>query len=335
MCGMTSASGTVAFPWFFRTSFNIGLRLAAAASGGGDAAHTKLLASDAFGNYVVQKLFDICNLEHKKLLAEQLRGIVLQLSNETYGCRVIQKALRLLPLESQELLAAELQNHVPQCIESMFGNHVIQECIEHMPPDSVTFIINAVNEKVEAWASHMSGCHVIQRLLEHCSTQQLPRMLDLIMASVRKLVGDPYGNYVVQHVLEHGRKEDKAQIIEAICQNIVKFSKNKCSSNVVEKCVEILAIGEHASQLERERRMLYVAVIGSAGDPNPPLMQMMDDRFGNYIVQRMIEYSKGDERQILQNFLSSMTHVLECSTNGKHILCAFHKEFGSVHSAYM
>jgi len=210
----------------------------------------------------------------------------------------------------------------------MHGNHVIQKCIEQMPPDSVTFIINAVNTKVDFWASHMYGCRVIQRLLEHCTSAQLPKMLDSILQSVKKLAMDPYGNYVVQHMLEHGRREDKAKIIQTVSQNIVEFAKHKCSSNVVEKCFEIAAIGEHAQQLEQDRKSLYTAVLGPMTDPNPPLLQMLDDRFGNYIVQRMIEYSKGDDRVQLQQKLMTVEHILKNSNNGKHILSALHKEFG-------
>jgi hypothetical protein len=289
------------------------------------------LASDSFGNFVVQKLLDVCSIDQKKLLAERLEGKVCHLANDMHGCRVIQKALQVLPRESQQRLAKELETNVGTCIENMHGNHVIQKCIEQMPPDSVTFIIDEVNNKVEFWASHMYGCRVIQRLLEHCTSTQLPRMLDQLIIPVKKLARDSYGNYVVQHMLEHGRPEDKAAIIQVICRDVVEYSKNKCSSNVVEKCFEVAAIGEHATQLDRERQGLYHAVLaGNVADPNSPLMSMMDDRFGNYIVQRMIEHSKGDERLLLQQKLLSVEHILKNSNNGKHILSALHKEFGGI-----
>jgi len=96
-------------------------------------------------------------------------------------------------------------------------------------------------------------------------------------------------------------------------------------SNVVEKCFEISAVGEHATQLEPDRKQLYAAVLGGTGSP---LVEMLDDRFGNYIVQRMIEYSKGEDRVMLQQKLMSMEPMLKNSTNGKHILSALHKEFG-------
>ena len=55
------------------------------------------LTTDVFGNYVIQKFFEIGNPEQKRILAEQLVGDVFRLSLQMYGCRVIQKALEVPP----------------------------------------------------------------------------------------------------------------------------------------------------------------------------------------------------------------------------------------------
>merc|ERR1719436_1261158 len=123
-------------------------------------------------------------------------------------------------------------------------------------------------------------------------------------------------------MLEHGRVEDKRVIIEFVQDRIVEFSKHKCSSNVVEKALEVATVGEHAGQLEAERSSLMYKVIGDPTDPNPPLRQMMEDRFGNFIVQRMIEHAKGPERDRLRQLLQSSSDQLRSSSHGKHILNA-------------
>merc|ERR1719215_9561 len=111
-----------------------------------------------------------------------------------------------------------------------------------------------------------------------------------------------------------------------IQDNILALSQNKCSSNVVEKALEISTVGEHASILENERAALFQKVLGNEGDRDPPLKQMMDDKFGNYIVQRMIEHSRGPEREWLRQQLQSAEGMLRNSSNGKHILIAMEKE---------
>jgi len=284
------------------------------------------LANDPHGNFVVQHLFDVGSVDQKKEIVAELYPKLLVLANETHGCRVIQKAIQHVPRESQLMMATKLKENVVACIESMHGNHVIQKCIEQMPPDSVTFIIEAVEAEAQRMASHMYGCRVVQRLLEHCASHQLENMLNKVLTVIDKLATDNYGNYVVQHMLEHGRVEDKRIIIGVIERNIVEFSKHKCSSNVVEKALEIATVGEHAAQLENERSSLMFRVIGDPQDRTPPLRQMMEDRFGNFIVQRMIEHARGPERERLRQLLQASQEQLKNSSHGKHILNALRKE---------
>jgi len=273
-----------------------------------------------------RSFFDIGTVDQKKEIVGELYPKLLVLATETHGCRVIQKAIQHVPRESQLVMASKLKENVVACIESMHGNHVIQKCIEQMPPDSVTFIIEAVETEAQRMASHMYGCRVVQRLLEHCGSHQLDAMLNKILMVIDKLATDNYGNYVVQHMLEHGRLEDKRIIVGVIERNIVEFSKHKCSSNVVEKALEIATVGEHATSLENERSSLMFTIIGNPQDPNPPLRQMMEDRFGNFIVQRMIEHARGPERERLRQQLQASQDLLKNSSHGKHILNALKKE---------
>merc|ERR1719238_708121 len=115
-------------------------------------------------------------------------------------------------------------------------------------------------------------------------------------------------------MLEHGRPEDKKRILQAVAQNIMDFAKNKCSSNVVEKCFEIATIGEHADQLKEERTRLFEAVlVQRPGESSTPLQQLTDDKFGNYIVQRMLEHSRGPEREQLKQQLVAHISSIQSS----------------------
>ena len=51
------------------------------------------LMKDVFGNYVVQKFFEHGNQVQKKVLAEKMKGRVMDLSVQVYACRVVQKVM--------------------------------------------------------------------------------------------------------------------------------------------------------------------------------------------------------------------------------------------------
>ncbi len=49
------------------------------------------LMTDVFGNYVIQKFFEHGDQNQKKVLANRMKGQVLNLSLQMYACRVVQK----------------------------------------------------------------------------------------------------------------------------------------------------------------------------------------------------------------------------------------------------
>jgi hypothetical protein len=46
------------------------------------------LMMDVFGNYVIQKLFEVCDQSQKAEIGNKMEGNVFKLSMEMYGCRV-------------------------------------------------------------------------------------------------------------------------------------------------------------------------------------------------------------------------------------------------------
>jgi len=49
------------------------------------------LMLDVFGNYVIQKFFEHGDQNQKRILANCMKGRVVELSLQMYGCRVVQK----------------------------------------------------------------------------------------------------------------------------------------------------------------------------------------------------------------------------------------------------
>ncbi|PFH36304.1 Pumilio-family RNA binding repeat-containing protein [Besnoitia besnoiti] len=283
--------------------------------------HVLDLTADQHGNYVLQKFLEKGTDKEKEWLAAQLVGHVFRLSLEVYGCRVIQRALEFLAVPAQLRLVAELKDHVVTCVEDQHGNHVIQKCAERLPSPSVQFIIDAFKGQEARMSVHSYGCRVIQRLLEACPVSQTAPLIDAVIAELRMLIRDQFGNYVVQHILEFGRESDKMKIIDLMCEDIIPLSTEKYACNVVERALTLDAMG-------RARRGIISAALGHEM-VGQPLKRMMLDRYGNYVVQRMMEVAPDDLRPSLLQLLREHVDVLKRFTYGKHIVTALERLDGA------
>ena len=289
------------------------------------------LSTDAFGNYVVQKLLEYLPLEHRVLLGEQLLGQVLTLATHTYGCRVIQKIMdsvggpRGKTLQSDSysgdagrsllrLLVSELKGSVIQCVEDQNGNHVVQKSIERLALQDVLFIVEEVFSAAERLSLHCYGCRVLQRLLEKLPpTGVHAKTLSTELVRVgRSLAFDQYGNYVIQHLLAFGSPETKDTISKMVAHSVVEFSSHKFASNVAERAL--------VCSTPNGRVKIISAILGDQS--GCPLLVLTKDRFANYVVQRCVELSAGEQRTRVLALLRGQLPSLKKVVYGKHIATA-------------
>lgn len=244
----------------------------------------KSLCTDPFANYVIQKFFDKGNAEHRPYITLKLMGNVFFLSQDMYGCRVIQKAIDYAGPDTLVMLVQELNEEggVTRCIYNQNGNHVIQKCIETAEPYVIPIIMQSFKDQIVDLSQHVYGCRVVQKLIKHCDKKMKIPLIMQILPSVESLSYNEFGNYVVQYLLEHGEKRDRKSIIQRIQGHIKELSKDKYGSNVVEKSFM------HGTPEDQEK---FIDIVLNDNSTNPPVIDMMKDQYGNYVIQKIIEES--------------------------------------------
>ncbi|KAI0537326.1 ARM repeat-containing protein [Xylaria digitata] len=246
------------------------------------------LMKDVFGNYVIQKFFEHGNQVQKKLLASQMKGKVADLSIQMYSCRVVQKALEHVLVEQQHEIVEELRPNIVHIAKDQNGNHVVQKVIQHFPEISIPFIMEAFQGQIEQLAAHGYACRVIQRILEYGTPAERKRLMADIHVCTAKLLTDQYGNYVIQHIISQGEPEDRRIMIRQVIDRAIALSKHKYASNVVEKCIQFGTVDE--------RNAILAKLTAQSGDGTNPLQVLMKDQFGNYVLQKMVEYLQEPEK---------------------------------------
>lgn len=66
------------------------------------------------------------------------------------------------------------------------------------------------------------------------------RILGMIQKNCLEIIQNPFGNYIIQHILEEWGPEICKDVTKHIHQNIISLSMQKFSSNVVEKCMDLI-----------------------------------------------------------------------------------------------
>ncbi|KAG5018965.1 hypothetical protein JHK87_014820 [Glycine soja] len=223
------------------------------------------LMIDSFGNYLVQKLLDVCTDDQRLQIVLMLTNHPAQLvrvSLNTHGTRVVQKLIETLTSTEQvSLVKSAIQPGFLDLIKDLNGNHLIQRCLQCLS------------------STHQHGCFVLQRCIHHSVGKNRDKLVTEICKHGLLLAQDAFGNYVVQYVIESDTAAVSAKLLSQFKENFVMLSTQKFSSHVVEKCLQ--HIGDSRSRIVRE--LLSV----------PRFEQLLQDQYANYVIQSALLFTKG------------------------------------------
>ncbi|KAL5707362.1 hypothetical protein ACHQM5_025419 [Ranunculus cassubicifolius] len=240
------------------------------------------LMVDQFGNYLVQKLIDTCNGDQRNeiLISVTRRDHVLvKICCDMHGTRAVQKLLERLTNEQQQArVVSALTPGTVILITDINGHHVIQYCVKHFPIDLKKYLLDAVAAHCVEIAMDRSGCCVLQLCVEHSHGEIRERLVAEITNNALVLAQDPYGNYVVQYLLGLKKPQYTAKLLRKLEGSFVSLSMQKFSSNVVERCLKESS-EEQATQIVKE-------LVNS-----PDVVKLLQDAFGNYVVQSALQVS--------------------------------------------
>lgn len=273
--------------------------------------HIIELMTDPFGNYLVQKLLEVCIEEQKMqilLTVTRKPGELVNISLNMHGTRAVQKLIETLRTPEQiSLVIAALEPGVVTLIKDLNGNHVVQRCLQRLTNEENQFLFDAAAKHCVEIATHRHGCCVLQRCVDHSSGAQRDCLVAEIAANGFRLSQDPFGNYVVQYILDFDIPWATGKVITQLEGNYVFLSMQKFGSNVVEKCLK-LCKEEHRVTIIKE--LLNSTRLG----------QLLQDPYGNYVVQSALAVSKGTIHTDLVEAIRPHVPALRSSPFGKRIL---------------
>lgn len=278
--------------------------------------HVAQLMLDQFGNYVVQKLVEICNEEQRTqilLSATTNQYQLIFICLNMHGTRVMQKLLEYLTTPEQVSIAMSALWPVTVALtKDTSGHHVIQHCLKLFSCQDNMYLIKEVAENCFEIATNRSGCCVLQSCVENSQGELREQLMAEIIANALPLAEDRYGNYVVQHLMGLKIPEVITNLLKQFEGTFISLSCNKYGSNVVEKFL-IESKDEQSSQI----------IIELLRSPNVSMLLL--DPFGNFVIQSALSVSKGHIRNALVNLVRLHAPSMRSNLYGKKVLTWFDK----------
>ncbi|KAI4386308.1 hypothetical protein MLD38_004249 [Melastoma candidum] len=273
--------------------------------------HMIELMTDPFGNYLVQKLLEVCDegqLTQILKVVTRMPGDLVQISCDMHGTRAVQKVIEMLKIREHKVMVVNsLKPGIVTLMKNMNGNHVAQRCLQYLGPAYTQFLFEAAATNCVELATDRHGCCVLQKCLSHSGGKERQLLIHEIVSNALILSQDPFGNYVVQYVFELHVPEVMMEILDHLEGKFVDLSMQKYSSNVVEKCLKF-------SGDERRARIIRELI------DHPRFDQIMQDPYGNYVIQAALSVSEGTIKDSLVEAIEPHVPGLRTSPYGKKVL---------------
>ena len=241
------------------------------------------LINDQFGNFIYQGFIDILNSQNLINLLFIIKNNFFEISKSQNGTRVIQKLLEKTTLIKQgnnnliqKTFIEILEGKVCECSNDEHANHIIQKFILNIPFPYNNFIYDELYQNFMNVVITKYGCCVIQKCILNGTKEQKDKLIYLVLQNTFYLIRNQFGNYVFQCVLFLRYESVNLKIIEIIYEKIIPLCKEKYSSNVIEKILEI------------NNPNVVNQLIDYISQSENKVMELLTNKYGNYIIQKIL-----------------------------------------------
>ena len=243
------------------------------------------LITDSYANYFCKKFFTYLNQKDRIDFLKGIEKSLVKLSCDSIGTYPIQTIIEHVGSKNEKIIIINaLKDHVEELAFDPFGSHVLEKLLTCFEEEYVTFIYLYVSDNFFDLANNNNGICVVKKILTFTHKKALhDKIKQIIKENALQLILHPYANFVIQVVVECW--PDYKDILKLYEKKYYNLSLEKYASNVVERCIE----------KDPETLNDYINEIVNSNH----ICDIMRSNYGNYVIQKAIKLSKGDNRQKL------------------------------------
>ncbi|KAG9008417.1 mRNA binding protein puf3 [Tulasnella sp. JGI-2019a] len=245
----------------------------------------------------------------------QLRDVVgkiVEFSGDQHGSRFIQEKIQTAkPEEKQRVFDEIVPDHALQLMSDVFGNYVIQKLFEHGTGPQKDEMVAIMTGHMLSLTLQMYGCRVVQKAIENITPEQQSSLVEELEHHVLDCVKDANGNHVIQKIIQCV-PGSRISLVQSFRGNVAFMASHPYGCRVLQRCFEWMP-------LEQTRPLL--------DELHTSTTALMQDGFGNYVVQFVLERGGPEDRsaivhKLLGHVLTMARHKFASNVVEKAILTA-------------
>jgi len=254
---------------------------------------------DLYGNYFCQRLIKISSPRDRIAILKSVQKEFSKIAMNASGTHSIQCLIESISTpEEEEILKLCIEKDLLRLSYDGYSTHAIQKILTLVKEENRENINKILQDNFLELVLDQNGICVAKKFVSgNCDAVIRKRILDCLTQNGVDIIQNPFGNYIIQYIIDSWGISSCTTVIQVIAHNIVTLSLQKFSSNVVEKCLDLIDLQARTLWC----REIFVNIQN--------FLTLVKNKYGNYVLNRAIQkmsfHEKKELRESMNNHLQS------------------------------
>eukprot|EP01120_Amphizonella_sp_Union-15-10_P015602 TRINITY_DN8064_c0_g1_i1.p1 TRINITY_DN8064_c0_g1~~TRINITY_DN8064_c0_g1_i1.p1 ORF type:complete len:451 (-),score=72.50 TRINITY_DN8064_c0_g1_i1:102-1418(-) len=216
-------------------------------------------------------------------------GRFVDLSTDQRGSRFLQQRLEMATIAEKEMVFREILPSALSLMVHIFGNYVVQKFLDKGTTEQRDLLADAMKAHFLSLSLHTYGCRVVQKALEVISLERRVGLVVELKGGVSRCIMDQNGNHVLQKIIERVPSDLIGFVFDTFVGNTYGLATHPYGCRVTQRIIEYC----HSA-----RRDILAELLVHTGT-------LVQDQYGNYVVQHVLEHGGSKDRAEVISHLKS------------------------------
>ena len=249
---------------------------------------------NTIGNYFIQKFVKTLNEKEILLVLQLIKQDFVEIAKNYSGTHSLQALLdKITSPEIEKIVLESIENCEISMAYDLNSTHVLQKILNNIKDKNRKKLNEVILKNTKDLALNSNSIFLLKKFISTITIEEnKKKLIDIISKYCISLAQNPYGNYAIQYLLENFSSNDIEQINEKIIEFALILSKQKFSSNVVEKSIEFF------DKKNRDKLIYNLCFCDEA-------VSLIKNKYGHFVFNRAINYMSADVKIKLKQKLEN------------------------------